>query len=1569
MVASVYNVFISSTSKDLTKYRAKVKEAVLRAGAFPIAMEEFEATERNALQLCYDEVQKADIFIGIYAHRYGYAPSADSTFTIADGEERSGDGETGITHLEYLWALERKLPMLLYVVSDKSEDGDELAWPPSQIEAEPGKSRMAAFKALIMGKHVVGFFYSPDHLAAQISSALPKVLAEQSTKLTDTAPIFEPIRYDFYKHVPLPPNYVPRASLLDELRLVLLGDAASIALTADKAKPTALHGMGGIGKSVMARALCELPEMQAAFPDGILWTVLGQNVSDDELRVKLRDWVTTLNGQISENAPTLEKLKSTLVTLLEKKACLLIVDDAWQCTHAEWFKVGGTKCRLLITTRDTEIAKELGAEVQPIPLMAMPEAVALLDLWSDGQLTHAPEALKERIAQRLGRLPLALKLAGAQLQYDAPEPWLQTFDARMLEGNRINKPHDSLALTFQLSINQLKPTTRQVYAALCIFKEDEPIHEAGVRKLWNGLVGWNDKLTERELRDLAARALLDLVQLEYPRAVLLHDLLRDHMAAELSEKGIKVIELHRKVLDAYHSLSMGTGWHTVPDDGYLYDHLVYHLKATGDYPELKRLFDNHEWLHVRIPQSDYTYEGYIADVMTAWQDFAHPEALRQIEADSNPTAFADCVRYALIRTSINSLAANYVPELVARAVELGLWTAKRALSVAENVPNAEQKAKLYILLLQNNSLNEAEHGTAIKKGLASVISISSEQVRVKALVALSSHLIGEAREQALALGLIAVTSVKYEHSRADALVALTPYLTGKLLTQGLTVAFGIQNARYRAKALVALLPYLSGEAREHASAQGLLAALATPNEEPLHFNFYDGSHANILALLIPYVTGSAREQALTEGVVTSLAFQDDASRAKALVALLPYLIGATREQALTEGLTAAFAIPDEGSSPFTSSYDGSREDALIALLPFLDEEARELVLAKDLVTALAIQDDQPRAKALTALVPYLVGEARERALREGLVAALVIRNDSFRADALIPLLPYLAGEARDHALMEGLVAALAIEYAGSRTDNLRALLPYLVGEARERALEEGLMSALAVREELVSPFFVHSERPYVTALQALAPNLTHKLLSGVLAVALIIQDDMSRTFALVTLIPHLIAETRVYALAQGLRAAISTQSQDQQGQAFIALVPHTLGEMHERVLAQALEAALAFDDIIKAKALLLKRDEKSFHLTQLIKEINQAARAPNFVSSYGFRYEVSRELAIAVLAPYLTDELLRQTLNTVFAFENEFEQASILTVLAPYLTGELLKQTLTAVFAFEDKSACTFALAALTPYLTDKLILQRLGAVHAIEDKWQRALALTALIPRLSGEAYEHTLAAGLAAVHAIEDEWQRVSALIALIPYLDEQARKQALIEGLVAANSNQNEEIRAKTLIALAPHLTVDLLQQVLIGATTFQNEEYRADVLQALAPHLTGELLSQALDVALAIQDKIHRARILVALSPYLLESARSQALAHGLEAASAIEAENYQAWMLASFLPVIDDHSILIRKIRQALTGYLLTSEEQKRESILELFAEETLFTPEILSSAILETIAHHIIEICNEWQWV
>lgn len=171
------NIFVSSTSRDLERYRDEVRETILRMEHYPIGMEAFNPTQRNAVQLCYDQVQKADIFIGIYAHRYGYAPANDVTYTAGD-KERHCPGDKSITHLEYEWAVERSLPMLLFVLADEDNAGNPVEWPEEFIEPDPGQTRLKQFKSDVMTRHVVGFFNSPDDLSHKVATGLHAVLAE-----------------------------------------------------------------------------------------------------------------------------------------------------------------------------------------------------------------------------------------------------------------------------------------------------------------------------------------------------------------------------------------------------------------------------------------------------------------------------------------------------------------------------------------------------------------------------------------------------------------------------------------------------------------------------------------------------------------------------------------------------------------------------------------------------------------------------------------------------------------------------------------------------------------------------------------------------------------------------------------------------------------------------------------------------------------------------------------------------------------------------------------------------------------------------------------------------------------------------------------------------------------------------------------------------------------------------------------------------------------------------------------------------------------------------------------------
>ena len=84
---------------------------------------------------------------------------------------------------------------------------------------------------------------------------------------------------------------------------------------------------------------------------------------------------------------------------------LLVVDDVWNAAHAEWFRVGGAGCRVLVTTREAQIE---GAECYPLDLMTEAEAVDLVRRKLDRQWQTQQEEEVKAFARVLGYLPLAL---------------------------------------------------------------------------------------------------------------------------------------------------------------------------------------------------------------------------------------------------------------------------------------------------------------------------------------------------------------------------------------------------------------------------------------------------------------------------------------------------------------------------------------------------------------------------------------------------------------------------------------------------------------------------------------------------------------------------------------------------------------------------------------------------------------------------------------------------------------------------------------------------------------------------------------------------------------------------------------------------------------------------------------------------------------------------------------------------------------------------------------------------------------------------------------------------------
>jgi len=148
-------VFLSSTYEDLIQHRRLAAEALERLGQQGVRMEVFGARPADATTVCEVEIDSADAFIGIYAHRYGFVPL---------GQRQS------ISELEFEYAEGRGKPIFCFIVDE------EQPWTPRHIDDEPGRSRVRDLKARISNKYVTDKFTTPEDLAYKISGTIGRFL-------------------------------------------------------------------------------------------------------------------------------------------------------------------------------------------------------------------------------------------------------------------------------------------------------------------------------------------------------------------------------------------------------------------------------------------------------------------------------------------------------------------------------------------------------------------------------------------------------------------------------------------------------------------------------------------------------------------------------------------------------------------------------------------------------------------------------------------------------------------------------------------------------------------------------------------------------------------------------------------------------------------------------------------------------------------------------------------------------------------------------------------------------------------------------------------------------------------------------------------------------------------------------------------------------------------------------------------------------------------------------------------------------------------------------------------------
>jgi Domain of unknown function (DUF4062)/Tetratricopeptide repeat len=426
----VARIYVSSTYGDLTEHREKVDRALRRLDHDVVAMENYVAADQRPLAKCLEDVAGCDLYVGIFAHRYGYVPDHDNPQGWS------------ITELEYRHALANGKPCLVFLLDEAAP------WSLKLVDAVTGDGdrgmRISALREELGRERLVSFFTSAEELAQQVSAAVTNLL----TRLAASP------RYQLREGLPavpagrawtIPPpvrSFTGRVEQLSALHDQLTGQgAASLVPTA------ALYGMGGVGKTQLALAYAQ--RYRAEYELG-WWvpaeTELGMVTALAELGASLG---------LSAELPPAELAAGARDALGGRSGWLLVFDNAPEPAAVAALLPGAGGGHVLVTSRDS--GWQGIADPVPVDLLAKDEAVGLLLRRSgdpDGQTAA-------RLAEALGRLPLALEQAAA---YAATERislarYLKLFEERRAELLALGRPlayQGTVDATFTLALDQLR---------------------------------------------------------------------------------------------------------------------------------------------------------------------------------------------------------------------------------------------------------------------------------------------------------------------------------------------------------------------------------------------------------------------------------------------------------------------------------------------------------------------------------------------------------------------------------------------------------------------------------------------------------------------------------------------------------------------------------------------------------------------------------------------------------------------------------------------------------------------------------------------------------------------------------------------------------------------------------------------------------------------------------------------------------------------------------------------------------------------------------------------------------
>ncbi|KAL1215879.1 putative disease resistance protein [Cardamine amara subsp. amara] len=366
-----------------------------------------------------------------------------------------------------------------------------------------------------------------------------------------------------------------------------------------------ISGMGGVGKTTLARELERDDQVQRHFENRILFLTVSQSPILEELRARI--WYFVSGCESANPVPDSNFQFEGQVVQTRK---LVILDDVWTTQALDRltsFKIPG--CTTLVVSRSklTEPKSTYDVEV-----LTEDEAISLFCLCAFGQKSVPSgfcKNLVKQVASECKGLPLALKVTGASLK-EKPEKYWEGVLQRLSRGEPADETHESRLLhQMEASLENLDPTTKECFLDLGAFPEDRKIPLDVLINMWIEIHDIEEGTAFAILVDLSHKNLLtlgkdprlgSLYASHYDIFVTQHDVLRD-LALHISNVG--KVNRRKRLLMPKRESELPREWERNNDDQYIAQIVSIH---TGQMNEM-------EWFDMEFPKAEILILNFSSD--------------------------------------------------------------------------------------------------------------------------------------------------------------------------------------------------------------------------------------------------------------------------------------------------------------------------------------------------------------------------------------------------------------------------------------------------------------------------------------------------------------------------------------------------------------------------------------------------------------------------------------------------------------------------------------------------------------------------------------------------------------------------------------------------------------------------------------------------------------------------------------------------------------------------------------------------------------------------------------------